>query len=194
MFRWVNRVGAMAVPAAIVIFSALPGLAQTPSSNSWTTAPGNTVRVPVTDIGVGALEMGILDYKDPVVSGQYIQAFRFNANAGTPIQVRVSGSNDNRLPLSPVLLVYGPNGQLIARAEVDTGTIVSYFVDRMPETGSYTVFITGAPEENPGRFAVTVREVADDALSSMSLPLISGTPINPDSTAASEWETTTPQQ
>ena len=63
-------------------------------------------------IRLGTVLPGILDSRDTKMGGHYLEAYRFTGEAGTPVQIRVAGSKDNRpannLSMSPYLLLYGP--------------------------------------------------------------------------------------
>jgi len=159
------------------VVTVAPAIAQPTSNPKPPQQWDQKVQVPVTNLALGNVVPGILDRTDPLIAGRYMEAFRFTAAEGTPVQIKVVGSTDDRpannLSMVPYILVFGPNNELIARTGVQPNTVTAYVIARLPATGAYTILVSGIEQRRPGRFSLSLRQVAPDAIAGMTLPMVS---------------------
>ena len=146
--------------------------AETASRSAPAIDDRSATQVKTKPIRLGTVLPGILDSRDTKMGGHYLEAYRFTGEAGTPVQIRVAGSKDNRpannLSMSPYLLLYGPNNQLIARTGVAPGTLDAFIRMKLPVSGDYTVVFTNVQPDKPGRYWLAVQYVTPEIASTLT--------------------------
>lgn len=115
-------------------------------------------------ISFGEVKPGVLGEADPLTAdGRRYEYFQFEGREGQPIVITLNGSEDPRadgnLSLSPYMIIYGPNGEVVARNDVAGGTRTladERLRIRLPQAGSYKVAVFSDPGE-VGRFGLSLQ-------------------------------------
>lgn len=115
-------------------------------------------------ISFGEVKPGVLGEADPTTAdGRRYEYFQFEGREGQPIVITLNGSEDprvdNNLSLSPYMVIYGPNGEVVARNDVAGGsrTLADERLRiRLPQAGTYKVAVFSDPGE-VGRFGLSLQ-------------------------------------
>lgn len=118
----------------------------------------------LTKIDFGDVKPGVLGEADPrTTDGRRYEYFQFEGREGQPIVITLNGSEDPRrnsnLSLKPYMIIYGPNGEIVARNDVAAGTRTladERLRIRLPEAGTYKVAVFADPGA-VGRFGLSLQ-------------------------------------
>ncbi|MGG6267283.1 PPC domain-containing protein [Leptolyngbya sp. AN03gr2] len=103
---------------------------------------------------------GVLARGDLVADKRYYHVYYFEGKKNQPVTIRLVGSSDGRLGLTPALFVYAPNSkEIIARRYAGDKTGRNAFVYlRLPEDGTYRIIVTSVKENATGRYSLMMRD------------------------------------
>jgi hypothetical protein len=112
------------------------------------------------DIAFGVLAPG--DYQS---QGRYFHFYQFEGNENQLIQIRLTGSADqrrsNNLSLNPLMFLLDPNNKLLATRSstgINTqGVKDAFLFVRLPMKGTYTIAVTSQNPRSTGRYSLALR-------------------------------------
>ena len=113
------------------------------------------------DIAFGVLAPG--DYQS---QGRYFHFYEFEGRENQLIQIRLTGSTDqrrsNNLSLDPYLLLLDPNNQVLLKrgtgGGVDNRGVKDAFIFvRLPAKGTYKIAVTSQNPSQKGRYSIALR-------------------------------------
>ncbi|ARV61579.1 peptidase [Nostocales cyanobacterium HT-58-2] len=118
-------------------------------------------KINFVDIPFGILAPG--DYQS---QGRYFHFYQFEGRENQLIQIRLTGSTDqrrsNNLSLNPFLLLLDPNNQVLVKrgtgGGVDNRGVKDAFIFvRLPVEGTYTIAVTSQNPGDKGRYSLALR-------------------------------------
>ncbi|MGI0495372.1 hypothetical protein ACN4EG_26640, partial [Alkalinema pantanalense CENA528] len=102
---------------------------------------------------------GVLSQFDRVANNRYYHVYFYDGKAKEPIQIRLVGSNDKRLGLTPSLFLFDPDGGVIGKRFGEGNNSKSAFMfNRLPKDGIYAIVVTSRAEKDIGRYSLVVRD------------------------------------
>ncbi|AUT00310.1 peptidase [Nostoc sp. CENA543] len=156
-------------------------------------ATNSTSRQPTyRDIDFVNIPFGILSPGDFQSEGRYVHFYRFEGQENQVIQLRLTGSVDqrrsNNLSLRPYMFLFDPdNNVILRRSSSDNSKSIrdaSIFA-KLPKKGVYTIAVTSQNPGDVGRYTIALRNdrasyVEDDftELTASSPTLKNGSPYN----------------
>lgn len=131
-----------------------------PRSRSSSPPPPPPKRPTIKPIDFVNAQFGVLGQGDLVADSRYYHTYYFEGKKNQPVTIRLVGSNDGRLGLTPALFVYAPNSQeIIARRYAGDKTGRNAFVYlRLPEDGKYRIVVTSVKPNTSGRYSLMLRD------------------------------------
>ncbi|NMG07288.1 peptidase [Brasilonema sp. UFV-L1] len=170
-------------PAATVTPSTPTATGTTPATQTsvrLSTPPPQRTRQPVTggspistsitptfrEINFVDLAFGVLAPGDYQSQGRYFHFYQFEGRENQLIQIRLTGSADqrrsNNLSLNPFLLLLDSNNQVLLKRgtgeAVDSRGVKDAFIFvRLPAKGIYTIAVTSQNPKEKGRYSLALR-------------------------------------
>ncbi len=91
-----------------------------------------------------------------LADGRWADLYQFQGTQGEAVALNLVGSADRRLRLDPYLVLFGPDGQVLAQDD-DSGTDPrigdARLLLRLPTAGTYTIMATAQPRDQ-GRYSL----------------------------------------
>ncbi|WP_237265929.1 PPC domain-containing protein [Tolypothrix bouteillei] len=108
------------------------------------------------DFALGILAPGDYQYK-----GRHYHFYQFDGQENQYIQIRLTGSADNRrtnnLALEPFVLLLDPDNNVLVSRGTTQKNKDAYIFARLPVAGRYTIAVTSRDAKDVGRYSLALR-------------------------------------
>jgi hypothetical protein len=105
--------------------------------------------------------LGILAPSDYQYKGRRYHFYQFDGQENQRIQIRLTGSTDNRptnnLALEPFVLLLDPDNNVLVSRGTTQKNKDAYIFAKLPVTGKYTIAVTSRAPKDIGRYSLAIR-------------------------------------